>query len=351
MPEAPGPRQRGRRRRSAGSRGKRASMRPPRGTITRRWASRPGTPLGTTLTGPARSAARAPAGRVELLVQRLALPGHEHAPGRHERQAQLHQLGEARHRAGGHRRPRLAVARVAGEGLRARRAPRRPAAPGPSRRRPSAGSAPSCRRSPPAARGPAAEGRGERQARETRRPTRCPAAASMPSAASGGTAASESRTWRRATSAGSRMAVRLIASVQASRNRTWASIAARAAGARTRPSATRPASSVSWYAAGSGARSSKRVGSGPLGRSRAPSMWSCTSPSGSRSRRRTFAAAGVYAVWRHPVGSGPGLPGAPCGWRAPSAHAACGDRTVGPARRGVKTTCPRFGRAPPVRCG
>ena len=164
--QAPGRAHRGRRRRSAGSRGKRASMRPPRGTTTRRWSSRPGTPLGTTLTGPARSAARAPAAAVELLVERDPLPGHEHAAGRDERQAQLHELGQARHRARRHRRPRLAVARVAGERLRARRAPRRPAAPVP------VASTTVCRKRTflpigvHQQRAVRAEGRGERQAGE-----------------------------------------------------------------------------------------------------------------------------------------------------------------------------------------
>ena len=54
-----------------------------------------------------------------------------------------------------------------------------------------------------------------------------------------------STTWRIAISPGSRIAVRLIAPVQASRSRTCPSIAARASGSRTSPSAASPASSAS----------------------------------------------------------------------------------------------------------
>jgi hypothetical protein len=59
-----------------------------------------------------------------------------------------------------------------------------------------------------------------------------------------GTAARLSTTWRRATSAGSRIAVRLIAAFHASSRRTWWSIDWRAADDRLRASSARPASSA-----------------------------------------------------------------------------------------------------------
>ena len=86
--------------------------------------------------------------------------------------------------------------------------------------------------------------------------------ASIPIARRSGTAVRLSRTCATATSPGSRMAVRLIAAVQARSSRTWPSMAARCAAVRTSPSPSSPASRASSYAAGSGGRPSTRVGSG-----------------------------------------------------------------------------------------
>src|SRR5829696_195601 len=55
--------------------------------------------------------------RGELVLHGMTLPRDEHAAGRDERQAQLHELGEPGDCAGGHRRPCLAITRVARDGL------------------------------------------------------------------------------------------------------------------------------------------------------------------------------------------------------------------------------------------
>ena len=70
----------------------------------------------------------------------------------------------------------------------------------------------------------------ERQTREAAAGTEIDEAVDAAVAEDRATAVRLSTTWARATAAGSRMAVRLIAVVQASRSRAWPSIAARASG-------------------------------------------------------------------------------------------------------------------------
>ena len=111
--------------------------------------------------------------------------------------------------------------------------------------------------------------------------------ASAPAATRQGSAVRLSATWRIATSAGSRIEVRLIEAFHATSSRTCPSIADRADGASVTPRPARASSSASSYATGSGGQASTRVGSGSRGRSRHPSSRSCLrGPSGLRSRRR-----------------------------------------------------------------
>ena len=327
-------------------------MRPPRGTTTRRWSSRPGTPPRTTLTGPARSAARAPRRRGELLVQRLALPGDQDA-ARAPRAA-----GPApRARPGSPPRAPSPPATPRGRAGRGPGPPSAPASAATRRPRPVA-STTVCRKrtflpteSTSSARS-GAEGRGERQAREAAARRRCPAAASMPSAAQrrhGGQAVEDVEAGDVGRLADRRQVDRLGPGEQEAHVGVD-----RGAGGRLQREAERDEPGVERLVVRRGQRRRgprTRVGSGSLGRSRAPSMWSCTSPSGSRSRRRTFAAAGVWSVSRHPVGSGPGLPVTPRGRRAPSAHAACGERTVGSRPAGRQDGLSTIRAAPSVRCG
>ena len=118
-----------------------------------------------------------------------------------------------------------------------------------------------------------------------------------------------STTWRIAISAGSRIAVRLIAAFQASSSRTWPSIVRRASSDSDSPIAARPASRARSYSAGRGGRLSTRVGSGSGGRSRHPSCRSCLcGPSGLRSRRRRTSHRARTLIFRCRSGSRPGLP-------------------------------------------
>ncbi len=118
-----------------------------------------------------------------------------------------------------------ASARTAATAIGAGRLPgRRPPARRPRPR--SRGSGPSCRSTRRAA--PAAPaGRSPAAARASRRPSRGRRTRRSPSDRRSGTAVRLSRTCATATSPGSRMAVRLIAAVQASSSRTWPSMAAR----------------------------------------------------------------------------------------------------------------------------
>ena len=131
-----------------------------------------------------------------------------------------------------------------------RRATARPGRPPPDGRLEEA--APSCRS---ARRGSTASSRqrgGERHPGKPAAATRDPGAASAPSRAAAGRAVRLSTTCPVATAAGSRIAVRLIALVQASSSRTWPSIAARAASRerRSRVADEPAASRATSYAAG-----------------------------------------------------------------------------------------------------
>ena len=104
---------------------------PPRGTITRRWASRPGTPLGTTSTGPARSASSAPAAAASSSSTGARFQATRTPPGATQRQPELDELRERGDRPGRDRGPRLPVTAVAGDAPRPARSRPRPAGPRP----------------------------------------------------------------------------------------------------------------------------------------------------------------------------------------------------------------------------
>ena len=319
--------QSGRRRRSAGSRGNRG-VDPPAArddhqamgleARARRWARpRPARRAGPRAPGPRPRAPSSTGPR----FQATRTP-----PGATQRQPELHELRERADRPRRHHGPRLAVAPVAGDAPRPARSPPRRGARGRSPRRPSAGSGPSCPRSRRAARGPP-PARRPAGGPGTRRPSRGPAAAVAPRPARSGAAASESRTWSRAT----RLRVADRREVDRARSRrAGAGVGVdRLAGLGRQREAegVEPGVEHRVVRRGGGARGPERASGADLsGGPGHPPVWSCAVSPGSRSRRRSCAAAGVSSVWRHPVGSGPGLPGAPCGWRAPSARprAECG---------------------------
>jgi hypothetical protein len=181
-----------------------------------------------------------PAGRELLVVAFVAsaLPGDERSAPGEERKRELDEVRQRRHGPGDDGRPALAMARVGGEVLGADGGDldgRGEAGRGHGRleeRRLLAIDSTSSARS---------AGSGGRE----RDPGKAAAAAEVderpdPSRRSSGPAARLSRTCRRAISSGSRAAVRLIAAFQASRRRTWPSIAARASGAGASPIAARP---------------------------------------------------------------------------------------------------------------
>ena len=173
------------------------------GTSTRRWSVEPGTPRGIDRDRPARRAPQRPAPRRRApRSHRLALPRDEDATRREQRQGELHELGEGRDGARRHARARrrgragrgrAASARSASAATRPREAGRVGS--------PSRGSGPSCRPSRRAAPAPtpsaAASGMPGKPPPEPRSSSRL-----MPRARRCGAAASESSTWRRATSAG-----------------------------------------------------------------------------------------------------------------------------------------------------
>ncbi len=85
--------------------------------MTRQWPSRPGHARRHDL-GPVRAQRpERPCRAVQLVLHGAALPCHEDAAGGEQRQAQLDQLGERGHGPSRHRRPGLAVPRVAGDRL------------------------------------------------------------------------------------------------------------------------------------------------------------------------------------------------------------------------------------------
>ena len=131
----------------------------------------------------------------------------------------------------------------------------------------------------------------------------------MPRVRIGPTAVRLSTTCARATSPGSRIAVRLTATVQASRSRAWSSIAARAAGARSRPSSRSPASRAWPYSGGSSGRPSTRVGSGSrAGWMGTPPVVHVPVPCGATPGVGIVSHRGSSSVFRHPSGSRSGFP-------------------------------------------
>ena len=92
-------------------------MGPPRGTTTSRWSARPGNARVEDAHGARPQGPQGRGGGRDLVHGRGALPGHEHAARRDEREGHLDQVGQGGHGPDGHRRPALAVARVGRERL------------------------------------------------------------------------------------------------------------------------------------------------------------------------------------------------------------------------------------------
>jgi hypothetical protein len=152
---------------------------------------------------------------------------------------------------------------------------------------------------------------------------------SMPRSRKTPTALRLSTTCARATAPGSRIAVRLMAVVQASSRRAWPSIAARDTGSSVSPRARSPASSAAPYAGGSGGVASTRVGSGSRGRSTTRLLWFACHPAVRRRSRRRHRVALLAACRSSPIHPVRGRV-SPCPswtalpWRLPQ----CGCRTV-----------------------
>ncbi len=151
-----------------------------------------------------------------------------------------------------------------------------------------------------------------------------------PRARRGAAAARLSRTCASATSAGSRIAVRLIAPVHASSSRTCPSMTAREDASSTSPRSRRPASRTSVVRR----RERREVRNARRERTSRPVQWapllrSSAGPPGSRSRRRSFAAA-LRQIGLTPSGRfRPGFPRDPSRGTFPSAHTPRGVRTLG----------------------
>ena len=225
------------RRRSAAARSRgQASTRPPSGSMTtRRWASRPGTPAGTTSHRAAAAAPRGTGGRGRPLVDQVgALPGDQDAAGRDAAATPARRAPRARRPpaavTAGHARG-LGVARERLGPARWRRRDRSQADGLDDGRAGTrtflATESTSSARVAPSATASGSPGNPPPDPMSRSRSTPAPAQ-------DAGAAEAVEDVDRRDRS-GSRIAVRLIASVQASRKRTWASIASRCAAASSEP--------------------------------------------------------------------------------------------------------------------
>ena len=235
-----------------GRAGTAASMGPRRG---RRPAGAPRGP-GRRPRGPSRGRPGAPPGPAAAAASSSSSGPRFQAtrtpPGATSGSAELHELREARHRARGDHRPAPPGRGCRAPASRRGRPPRppvpsRPVAATTVRRNATFLATESTSRTRSGA-SAAASGRPGKPPPLPR--SRIPVA---PRGASRDTAARLSRTWSRATPAGSRIAVRLIAAVQASSRRTWPSMASRAAG---------PAPARGPRARRRGCRRTRRAGAG-----------------------------------------------------------------------------------------
>ena len=307
-----------------------------------------GTPLGTDLTGPARGAAGAPAGAVELLGQRDPLPGHQHAPGA-TAAGPAPRVGQARH--GGCRPPATPRGRVGSRAIISERAcsvaicrPFR----SPRRGRP-------CRkRFLPMRSASSAQMRASgssNSSRETRRPTRCPAAGrrQRQRGQHGGQGVEDVEAGHVGRLADGGQVDGLGPGEQGSARRRRSRIDSPAPRSGRARRARRPACVV---------RRRRRRGPG------ATSGWS---PSGGPGHLRVVVRSPIreplpgierfaerQSIWRsRAIRSVPVrvLPGTPRGRLVPQAHMLGRDRRWGSARQGVGTVCPTIRRVPPVRCG
>ena len=175
---------------------------------------------------------------------------------------------------------------------------------------------------------------GQRHARDSRRRTRCPGTGRRPRSRRTGIAVRLSTTWASATAAGSRIAVRLIAVVQASSSRAWPSMAVLAAGVEGQ--AERVEAGIEGVVIrGRERRESPRRASGAARAARprhAFLMVRVPSIHARRSRRRhRFRTTGAASVFPDPSGSRPGFP-EPLADRVTLLRPQCGCRTLAVSR-------------------